>query len=439
VSRAMVWRRVAVVAVLSASALSLAAVSARRASAASAGPPASLVDVVKVDGAIDRTMNDYLQGTITDAEAAHSTLVLQIDTTGTLDQDALALADRVARASVPVIVWVGPTPAQAAGGGLLLMYASSLAAVAPGAATGPLLPLDLAHPSAYTESQVRGSVATWQAIHGRSPTVELPDHELTGAQALSAGIIQTDAFTVPQLLEKIDGRTVQTAAGRVTLDTAGSSGDQVLVRFHDLGPGKRVLHAVASPTWIYVLLALGLAAIAFELTQPGFGFAGFSGVGMLALGIYGLTVVPVFWPGILLMLTGIALMAGDVLVRRLGWMTYLGLAAFLFGSVVSFHDVAPAIRISPWLIGGMVTASFLYYGFGLTVAIQSRERITSTQRGLVGLLGETRGALAPEGPVFVKGTLWKGRSSNGPIPPGTKVRIRGVDGLILRVEREEDE
>jgi membrane-bound serine protease (ClpP class) len=276
-------------------------------------------------------------------------------------------------------------------------------------------------------------------MHGRSPTVTFPDHALTGAEAEDAHIIQTDAFTVPQLLTKVDGQPVQTANGRVTLDTAGSPGDQVLVRFHDLGPGKRVLHAVASPTWIYVLLVFGLAAIAFELTQPGFGFAGFSGVGMLALGVYGLTAVPVFWPGLALLLAGIGLMVADVLVRRLGWRTYLGLVTFLAGSLLAFRNLAPAIGISPWLIGASVVASLLYYGFGLTVAIQSRERITSTQRGLVGLPGETRGELAPEGPVFVKGTLWKGRSSNGPIPPGTRIRVRGVDGLILRVEPEEDE
>jgi membrane-bound serine protease (ClpP class) len=402
-------------------------------------PPAALVDVVKVEGAIDRTMNDYLQGTIAEAEAARSTLVLQIDTAGTVDVDPIALADRVARASVPVIVWVGPPPAQAAGAGLLLVYASSLAAVAPGAATGPLLPVDLGHPDEFTLDDVRPYVARWQTMHGRSPSVEFPTRALTGAEAEKAGIIQTDAFTVPQLLQKIDGRTVQTADGRVTLDTAGSSGDQVLVRFHDLGPGKRVLHAVASPTWIYVLLVFGLAAIAFELTQPGFGFAGFSGVGMLALGIYGLTAVPVFWPGLGLLLAGIALMVADVLVRRLGWMTYLGLVTFVAGSVLAFRGVAPAIGISWWLIGGTVVASLLYYGFALTVAIQSRERITSTQRGLVGLPGETRGELAPEGPVYVKGTLWKGRSSNGPIPPGTRIRVRGVDGLILRVEPEEEE
>jgi membrane-bound serine protease (ClpP class) len=401
--------------------------------------PASLVDVVKVEGAIDRTMNDYLRGTIADAEAAHSTLVLQIDTAGTLDVDPLALGDMVARTSVPVIVWTGPTPAQAAGAGLLLVYASSLAAVAPGAATGPLQPVDLGHPDAYPTAQVRASVARWQTMHGRSPTVTFPDHALTGEEAVQAGIIQRDAFTVPELLSKIDGRTVQTANGPVTLDTSGSSGDQVLVRFHDLGPGKRVLHAVASPTWIYVLLVFGVAAIAFELTQPGFGFAGFSGVGMLALGVYGLTAVPVFWPGLALLLAGIGLMVADVLVRRLGWRTYLGLATFLAGSVLAFRNLAPAIQISPWLIGATVVASLLYYGFGLTVAIQSRERITSTQRGLVGLPGETRGELAPEGPVYVKGTLWKGRSSNGPIPPGTRIRVRGVDGLILRVEPEEEE
>ena len=33
---------------------------------------------------------------------------------------------------VPVLVWVGPAPAKAAGAGLLLMYASSAAGVSPG-------------------------------------------------------------------------------------------------------------------------------------------------------------------------------------------------------------------------------------------------------------------------------------------------------------------
>jgi membrane-bound serine protease (ClpP class) len=121
-------------------------------------------------------------------------------------------------------------------------------------------------------------------------------------------------------------------------------------------------------------------------------------------------------------------------LRRLGPLTIGGLLAFVLGSVLAFRAVAPPIRISPWLIGFFAVSSLLYYGFALTVATQSRERITSTQRGLVGLVGEARGELKPEGPVFVKGALWRGRSGDGPIPAGTRVRVRAVEGLVLRVE-----
>jgi membrane-bound serine protease (ClpP class) len=234
---------------------------------------------------------------------------------------------------------------------------------------------------------------------------------------------------------------VATAQGEVTLRTEiarGEGQEPVNVRFTSLGPVDRVLHAAASPAAIYLLLVLGLAALAFEITQPGFGFAGFAGVGMLALGVYGLSVVPFWWLGLLLLIGGVGLMTTDVVMRRLGVLTALGLLAFVLGSFLTFQGVSDLIRVSPWLIGFATLASLLYYGFGLTVAVQSRERITSTQKGLVGLVGEARGDLDPEGPVFVKGTLWRGRSQSGPIPAGARIRVRGVDGLILRVETEPD-
>ena len=99
--------------------------------------------VAKVDGSIDRTLASYLAGAVEEAERTGATLVLQLDSAGTLDQDAVALAERIHDASVPVIVWVGPAPAKAAGAGLLFLYAASLGAVAPGAGVGPLEPLDL--------------------------------------------------------------------------------------------------------------------------------------------------------------------------------------------------------------------------------------------------------------------------------------------------------
>jgi len=396
--------------------------------------------VAKVDGSIDRTLASYLVDSIEDAEREGATLVLQLDSAGTLDQDAVALAERIHDASVPVIVWAGPAPAKAAGAGLLFLYAASLGAVAPGAGVGPLEPLDLAGDDPEISSSALEELANgWVRERGRETPIAFPDGPVPAQAALDGHIASVAAVSITDLLAKVDGRTVGTADGEVTLATAIATSQgqpRVTVRFTDLGPFDRVLHAAASPTWIYVLLVLGLAALAFEATQPGFGFAGFSGIGMLALAVYGLTVVPFDPLGLGLLLAGIGLLTLDVRLRRLGPLTAAGILAFVTGSFLVFGGVADEVDVSPWLIGSFSVAAFLYWGFGLTVAVQSRERLTSTQRGLVGLVGEARGELRPDGPVFVKGALWRGRSSDGPIPAGSRVRVRGVDGLILRVERE---
>jgi membrane-bound serine protease (ClpP class) len=408
--------------------------------AASAATTAD-VDVIKVEGAIDRPLLGYLDEALADAERSGSIVVLQIDTAGTLGQDGLALADRVASLSVPVIAWVGPTPAAASGAGLLLVYASSIAGVAPGSQTGPLHPIDLAHPDERPPG-LDASIAGWIAARGKGTELDWTDRPLNAAEARHREIAQVAAASIPELLDRVDGRTVQTPAGPVVLHTRVATTEEearagtVDIRFDNLGPIKRAAHAVSSPTMIYVLLTMALAALAFELTQPGFGFAGFSGLFLLGLAGYGMTVVPVSWPGFLLLLGGIGCMVLDVRLRRLGPLTAVGLAAFAAGSFLAWGGMAPAMQISTWLIVGAVVASLLYYGFGLTVAIQSRDRIVNAQRGLIGLVGEARGPLAPDGPVYVKGALWRGRTSGERIEAGTAVRVRGVDGLILRVEAE---
>jgi membrane-bound serine protease (ClpP class) len=396
------------------------------------------VIVAKIDGSIDRVLASFVREQIEEAEATGSTLVLQLDSAGTLDEDAIALAERVHAASVPVIVWVGPAPAKARGAGLLLLYAASLGAVAPGVGVGPLEPLDLARPEAGIAGLAERATG-WAEALGKPAPSAFPGAPVHAQAALDASIAQVAAPTVLELLEKVDGLTVGTAAGPVTLRTkiaTDPSQEPVAVRFAELGPVDRTLHAAASPTWIYVLLVLGLAAIAFELTQPGLGFAGISGIAMVALAVYGLTVVPFSALGLGVLLAGAILLSLDVRLRTLGPLTALGVLAFGAGSLLVFGDVADEIDVSPWLIGSFTVAALLYWGFVLTVAIRSRERLTSTRSGLIGLVGEARGDLDPEGPVFVKGTLWRGRSAGGAIARGSRVRVRGVDGLVLRVEAE---
>lgn len=399
------------------------------------------VHVIEVAGPIDRPLRAYVEERLADAERAGAVVVLQLDTPGALGQDGVLLAQRVADLDVPVLAWVGPVPAKASGAGLLLMLAASLGAVSPGSQTGPLLPVDVLRPDREVPG-LSDTIEGWLTARGREVDLGALGRPLPARDARDAGIAQAFAYTVPELLRAVDGMTVRTPTGEVELRTrvattqAEAVERTVEIRFEELGLITRVMHAVGTPSMVFFLLVLGLAAIAFELTQPGFGFAGFSGIGLVVLAAYGLTVAIPSWPGLALLLLGVGLLTLDVRLRSLSWPTWTGLAAFTAGSLLAWRGVDPSIRVSPWLIGGAVVASLLYYGFALTVALQSRDRIAGTQRGLVGLVGEARGRLAPEGAVFVKGALWRGRTSGAPIEVGTPIRVRSVEGLILQVEAE---
>lgn len=426
-------------------ALLVAAVAAFLAAApapASAAPPAS-VDIVKVQGVIDPALAGYVRGTIEHAQQTGATVILQIDSGGSYGTEGLDLGRFVRAATVPVIAWAGPAGARVQGSALFLYYSTDLVAMAPGAGLGPARPFDLGVRSAGESSaEVRANAVALQSMaigSGATPSgvARLVDGaELAAAPALAAGAVAMVAPDVPTLLQQLDGRSVRVQGSTVTLSTLNRPDRPVQVRFHEIGLVARTLHAVGTPVAVYVLLVLGLWGVAFELTQPGLGLAGIGGAVFIAFAVYGLTVIPVHWIGIGLLLIGMGLQGLDVLIKRLGVLTFAGTALFAAGSAWAWWGVAPNIDVPWWLIGLFTVGGFLLFGYGFTVALQARERVRSAQVGLVGLVGEARSDINPEGGVEVKGALWRARSGNGSIPRGTKVRVRGIDGLILRVEPE---
>jgi membrane-bound serine protease (ClpP class) len=281
------------------------------------------------------------------------------------------------------------------------------------------------------------SLATGAGLEPEGVERVLSGPALPAGPALGAGAVSLVSATACELLDELDGRSVQTSGGAVVLSTK-CPGGPVTVRFQSMGPVRRVLHAVGTPLAVYLLVVLGAWGIAFELTQPGLGLAGIAGGIFLGFALYGLTVIPVGWLGMSLLWAGMGLQGLDVVVRRLGLLTIAGTAAFGAGSILAWRGVAPAIDLPVWLIAMATLAGVLFFGFGLTVALRARERVRTAQVGLVGLVGEVRSDLDPEGGVYVKGAIWRARSLDGPIPKGTRVRVKGIDGLILRVEPEGD-
>jgi len=405
------------------------------------------VDVVEVQGVIDPALSAYVRDEVDAAETAGSAVILQIDSRGSYDDQAVQLGRVIRAARVPVVAWIGPSGARAEGGALFLVYSSALVAMAPGAGIGPASPFDLGTASSREDpavvSRLAGELVGLASGAGADPEGLrglLSEPSLPAGRALDSGAVGVVAPSVDVLVRELDGRTVRAGEELITLRTVGPDGRAAVpVRFHDLGPVRRVLHVASTPTAVYVLLVLGLWAIAFELTQPGLGVAGISGVLSLALAGYGLSVIPVHWGGLAVLLAGVGLQGIDVLIRRVAILTLAGTVAFAVGSVLAWRAVAPAIDLAPWLIALFTLGGVLFFGFGLTVAQRARDRVRSAQLGLVGLVGEARKDLDPEGAVFVKGALWRARSADGPIASGRRVRVRGVDGLVLRVEEEPEQ
>jgi membrane-bound serine protease (ClpP class) len=412
-----------------------------RAGAQSSGP---VVDVAKVQGVVDGSVAGYVRDTLTAAERSGATLILQIDSSfGSFGNEAARLGAEIRGATIPVIAWVGPSGARAAGEALFIVYSSSLVAMAPGAGIGPARPFDLgATASREDPDRVAARRAELESLAldkgMRSSGLErlIAGPALPAGPALESGAVGLLATDLRDLLDKLDGRRVRTSGGSVLLATRSTASRPVAVRFHEIGPVRRLLHAVSTPTAVYVLLVLGLWAIAFELAQPGFGVAGIAGGLSLVLAGFGLAVIPVLWLGVVLIVAGAILQGLDVVIRRVAALTVIGTLGFLAGSLLAWWGVAPAVDLSLWLIVLFTFAGAAFFGFGMTVAVRAKERVRTAQVGLIGLVGEVRTELDPEGGVYVKGSLWRARSMDGPIPKGARVRIKGVDGLILRVEPE---
>lgn len=406
---------------------------------AQAGAPR--VDILEVSGTIDRPLARYLAEEISAAERRGSALLLlQMDTAGIVKAsgDAVVppLAQRILSSRVPVAVWAGPRDARIAGGAMFLLEAANVAAVSPPSRVGPLYPADLAAPARFTREEERRALEGVASRRGRAISGASLEREMRASEAAGAGVVDLVAQTAAELLEKLDGRAVETAAGQVTLRLPREGTD---VAFHQPGPWRRTLHALANPALAYVLLLSAAMLMAFELFQPGFGVAGVSGVLSLLGAGYGLTVVPVRGWALALTIGGLALFTLDVAINGLGVPTATGTAGVGAGSLALFPGTAGQLGIPAWLPALGVVSILIFFVPVMTMVRRGRRPVAERAgRHLLGEPGQVRSVLNPEGFVWVGEALWRARSEQGEkIRVGEDVVVVAVDGAVLTVRRPE--
>ena len=136
-------------------------------------------------------------------------------------------------------------------------------------------------------------------------------------------------------------------------------------------------------------------------------------------------------------LAGFALLLAELLLPTGGVLAALGAAGLIAGGVVALgSDSSAADYAGPGLITlGVLSAITFYFVARKVIAAHRDQPVRTGTEELIGASAEARSTIDPEGQVWLEGTLWSARLTNGsrPVQLGDRVTVEEVDGLTLVV------
>jgi len=426
---------------------------------------AGVAYLLELKGAVGPATADYITRSLDKARDRGAQLViLQIDTPGGLDTSMRTIIRDILASPVPVVSYVAPSGARAASAGTYIVYASPVAAMAPGTNLGAATPVRIGgggFPSpggddkekqkdakddkpaakkkpgiedkimndavAYIRglAQMRKRNADW-AEKAVTEAASLPAEE-----ALKENVIDIVADNISDLLVQLNGRKVEVLGETRELKTTGMVVEAIKPDWR-----TELLAIITNPNIAYVLMLIGIYGLLLEFYNPGVLIPGVTGAISLLLALYAFQVLPVNYAGLALIILGIALMTAEVFAPSFGMLGLGGTAAFVFGSIMLLDMDVPGYGISWTLIGSLALVSAGFFLFVMSMLMRARHRpVVTGKEEMIGSTGHVIDWNGRSGHVRVHGEIWSAKS-NKSLDPGRAVEVRAIDGLTLVVQPE---
>jgi membrane-bound serine protease (ClpP class) len=410
------------------------------------GAPLALV--MTADGPIVPPMLEYIKRGLEVAGRRNAELVvIQLNTPGGSIDTMLKIIDSIRASDIPVVVYVSPRGAIAGSAGALITMAGHASAMAPESAIGASSPVGGSGENLESTLEAKQkeilkakarTLITQRGVDAVALAESMIDNAkaVTANEALKAKLIDFVADDVEDLLQALNGLTVQMNDGPRTIDTSGVETVPL-----EMSIIEQFLLFLTDPNIAFLLLAIGVQAVLIEISSPGGWVAGFIGVVCLTLAVYGMGVLPVNWFGIVFLLTAFVLFILDIKAPTHGALTTAGVASFIIGALVLFNSpgVPQFQRVSVPLV--VATGFVIGLLFMVILVYALRSIHLPVRAGVEALIGKTGTARTvvegAGGQVQLGSELWTAETVDGSesIGKGDRVEVVEVKGLRLKVRK----